>query len=181
MASGSARRAVLSGSGSSIWGTSERRDLLRRFDSDATPAFGARSGCLSEMLLAAARDDGNDARGSELGDFLDGPLHAIEFEDGEQESDGERGIGFDFGDEVEADRVAGDAGDDAMPDVAAGDDIEFHAGFGAEDADEVGGLIAGERGGRFIPGVGDPAAAGHGERVQGTGCRVQGTGYRRQR
>ena len=38
------------------------------------------------------------------------------------------------------------------------------AGLGAEDAGEVGGLVAGEGGGGGGPGVGDPAAAGHGFR-----------------
>ena len=55
------------------------------------------------MLLAAACDDGQDALGPQLGGFLDGPLHAIEFEDGEQQRDGQSGISLDFGDQVEAD------------------------------------------------------------------------------
>jgi hypothetical protein len=52
-----------------------------------------------------------------------------------------------------------------MPDAAAGDDVELHTRLGTEDTDEVSSLIACEGGGCFVPGVGDPAAAGHAIRV----------------
>ncbi len=55
----------------------------------------------------------------------------------------------------------GDAGDFGAVEEAVGDDVVDLAGFGAEDAGEVGGLVAGEGGGGGGPGVGDQAAAGH--------------------
>ncbi len=44
---------------------------------------------------------------------------------------------------------------------AIGDEVVDLTGLGAEDAGEMGGLIAGERGGGGGPGVGDEAATGH--------------------
>src|ERR1700685_1338966 len=78
----------------------------------------------------------------------------------------ESGVGFqlfvegevDFGFTTAADVDGGDFG---AVEEAVGYDVVDLAGLGAEDAGEVGGLIAGEGGGGRGPEVGDEAAAGH--------------------
>src|SRR5271154_5729378 len=54
-----------------------------------------------------------------------------------------------------------DGGDLGAVEEAVGNDVVDLTGGGAEDAGEVGGLIAGERCGGGGPGVGDEAATGH--------------------
>ena len=138
--------------------------LLGGFEGDAAPAFGAFGSGEGEMLLGAAGEDGRDAGDAEFGGFLDGPLEVIELEDGEQEVDGQGGVGFEFFVEDEGDFGVGDGGDFGAVEEAVGDDVEDLAGLGAEDAGEVGGLLAGEGGVSGVagwrgPGVGDEAAA----------------------
>ena len=53
--------------------------------------FGGGEG---EVLLGAAGKDGRDAGDAEFGGLLDGPLEAVELEDGEQKVDGEGRVGF---------------------------------------------------------------------------------------
>ena len=64
--------------------------------------------------------------------------------------------------EGEVDLVFGDAGDLGAVEKAVGDDVVDLAGSGAEDPGEVGGLVAGEGGGGWGPGVGYETATGHG-------------------
>ena len=53
----------------------------------AQPAFYA-LGCGSgEMRIGAASDHWDDLRDAEFGTFLNGPFHAAEFEDGEEQGD----------------------------------------------------------------------------------------------
>ena len=63
------------------------------------------------MRVGAAGDHGNDSRDAEFGAFFDRPFHAVEFEDGEQESDvGRRQLGEFFA-EFELDPAVGDLHD----------------------------------------------------------------------
>ncbi len=71
------------------------------------------------------------------------------------------GVGGELFVEGEVDLVFGDAGDFGAMEEAVGDDVVDLAGLGAEDAGEVVGLVAGERGRGGGPGVGDEAATGH--------------------
>ncbi len=54
----------------------------------------------------------------------------------------------------------------ARVEEASGDYVVDLAGFGAEDAGKVDGLVAGEGGGGGGPGVGDPTSAGHGSTLK---------------
>jgi len=157
-------------------GVSDLRDggsarLFRGFKGDATPAFGSFAGGLREVFFGAAGEDGGDAVDAELGGFFDGPLKVVELEDGEQEMEGKGGVGFELFMEGEGDAVGSDGGDLGAVKEAAGDEVEGLAGLGTEDAGEVGGLVAGEVGGVAVtvPGVGDEAAAGHGDSLGGVG------------
>ena len=116
------------------------------------------------MLFGAAGEDGGDAGDAELGGLFDAPLEVIELEDGEQQVEGKARVGFELFVEGEVDLGDGagaDGGDFGAMDEAVGDDVEDLAGFGAEDAGEMVGLVAGEGGGAIGPGIGDEAAAGH--------------------
>ena len=68
--------------------------LLGAFEGDAAPAFGALGGGEGEVLLGAAGKDGRDSGDAQFGGFLDGPLEAVELEDGEEKVDGEGCVGF---------------------------------------------------------------------------------------
>jgi hypothetical protein len=91
----------------------------------------------------------------------------VELEDGEEEMEGKGGVGLELFVEGEVDTgffavEAGVDGDDfGAVKEAVGYDIEDLAGFGAEDAGEMNGLVASEGGGGGSGGVGDPAAASH--------------------
>ena len=160
--------------------------LLGAFEGDAAPAFGALGGGEGEVLLGAAGKDGRDSGDAQFGGFLDGPLEAIELEDGEEKVDGEGRVGFQLFVEGEEDFrllvIAGggaEFGDFGAMEEAVGYDVEELAGLCAEDAGEVDGLLAGEGGlggmaGLRRPGVGDEAASHRaGNREQGTGNSKQ--------
>ena len=84
--------------------------LLRGLVRDAAPALGALLRSLGQVLFCSPRDDRRDRGNAELGGFLDCPLHAIELVDGEDQRDGQRGIGFELGGQVEADFALSPAG-----------------------------------------------------------------------
>ena len=119
--------------------------LLGGFECDAAPAFDAFGGGEGEMFFCAAGEDGRDACGAEFGGLLDAPLEVIELEDGEQQMDGESGVGLEFFVEREDDFAVGDGSNFGAMEEAVGDDVEDLAGLGAEHAGEMRGLIAGER------------------------------------
>src|SRR5271166_4471263 len=56
--------------------------LFGGFARDATPALYALGGSQRQMLFRAPRHNRNDCRHVQLGALFDGPLHAIELEDG---------------------------------------------------------------------------------------------------
>jgi hypothetical protein len=85
----------------------------------------------------------------------------IELEDGEEEMEREGGVGRDLLVEDEVDLLLACADDLSPVKEAVGDDVVNLAGFGAEDAGEMDGLIAREAGGGGGPGVSDEAATGH--------------------
>ena len=138
--------------------------LLGGFESDASPAGYSLLGSEGEMLFRATGEDGRDAGDAEFGRLLDGPLEVVELEDGEQQVDGKSGVCFKFFVKGEGYFGVGDGCDFGAVEEAVGDDVVDLAGLGAEDAREMGGLLAGERGvgwvaGLWGPGVGDEAAA----------------------
>lgn len=156
-------------------GIGDRRDggaagLLGGFEGDASPAICAFGGGEGEVLFRAAGEDGGDAIDAELSSLFDGPLEVIEFEDGEQEMEGKYGVGLELFVQGEVNAVEGDGGDLGTVQEAAGDQVVDLPWFGAQDAGEVGGLVAGEGGGLqvAIPGVGDEAAASHGDSLGGS-------------
>ena len=116
------------------------------------------------MLLGALGEDGCDTGDAEFSGFLDGPLEAIEFEDGEQQVDGQGGVGLQLFMEREEDFSFRDSSDLAAVEKAIGYDIVGLTGLGAQDTGEMIGLLAGESGVRGMAGlrrpcVGDPAAS----------------------
>jgi len=63
--------------------------------------------------------------------------------------------------EREDDFAFGDGEDFGTVEETVGDDVEDLSGLGAENASEMGGLVAGEGSGCVGEGVGNPAAARH--------------------
>ncbi len=140
--------------------------LLGGFEGDAAPAVGSFGGGEGEVFFGAAGEDGSDAGDAQFGGFLDGPFEVVELEDGEEEVDGERGVGFELFVEEEVDLSVGDGGDLGAVEEAVGYDVVDLAGLGAQDAGEVGGLVAGEGGVSGVAGGGGEGvgyeAAAHG-------------------
>ena len=122
----------------------------------------------NSVRIGAASNDRDNAGDTQFGAFLDRPLHAIEFEDGEQQRDvGDGGCG-NFFPQFELDSALLDSHDASMADYGAGGDIEFLTDAGSQDADEMIGVFVGEGGMVARDFIGDPSAAGHGDR----GCVV---------
>ena len=117
------------------------------------------------MFFSAACEDGCDARGAELGGFLDAPLEVIELDDGEEQMHRKRCIGFELFVESEDDFAIGDGEDFGAVQKAVRNYVENLSGLCTEDAREVCGLVADEGGGGIGEGVGDEAAACHKYRV----------------
>ena len=82
---------------------------------------------------------------------------------------GKGGVAFELLVQSKGDEVGGDGGDLGAVQEAASDEVVDLAGFGAKDAGEMVGLVVGEGSGVVfaIPGVGDEAAAGHGDSLGG--------------
>ncbi len=137
---------------------------------DAPPALGALGCRRGQMLLRPPRNHRRNGGNSQLGGFFDGPLHVIELVDGHDQSDGQRGIGLEFGDQIEADLVAGNRGHLRMKDVAARHHVGFHARLRAQHAGHVFGLRAHKRCGGLVPMLGNPAAACHGFFLSAPAC-----------
>ncbi len=113
------------------------------------------------MFLGATREDGCDALDTELGRLLDGPLVAIELEDGEQKMEGEGGVSQHLFMQQKNNFGIGHGDDFGPVKVSAGDDVEDLAGLGAEDTREVLRLHSGKRSMCCSVRVGDPAASCH--------------------
>ncbi len=63
--------------------------LFGCFVSETPPSLDALLCRLREMLLCATSDDRNDLRYAEFGGFFNGPLHAVKFEHGDEQRDGQ--------------------------------------------------------------------------------------------
>ncbi len=97
--------------------------------------------------------------------------------------DGKGGVGFKFFVKDEGHFGIGDGRDLGAVEEAVRYDVKDLAGLGAQDAGEVGRLLAGEGGmggvaGLGRPSVGDPAAACHKGscKLQVTGCQIEKRG-----
>ena len=133
---------------------------------DAPPALHALGRGLRKMLLGAARNHRSDCGDAELGGFFDGPLHPIELVDRHYERNGQRGVGIDFSNELEAHlalrlRRRGDRSDLGVEDAAAGDNVGLHAGLGAQYARKMFCLRSAQCRGVLGPLVGNPASSRH--------------------
>jgi len=165
---------LLEGCGVGYLGDVGAAGLLGGFEGDATPAFGSLERSLGEVFFGAAGEDGRDAGDAEFGGLLDGPLHVIELEDGEEEMEGKGGVGGELFVEEEVDFLLAYARDFGSVKEAVRDDVVDLAGRGSKDAGEMDGLVAGERGGGGGPGVGDETATGHAFEFSGWG-RIPGS------
>ena len=114
-----------------------------------------------EILFTASGDEWNDVRDSEFDSFFDGPLHAIEFEDGDGEGDVRSGRRRDHSAKLEFNAVFLDGEDVGFEDAFGGCEVEVLAWLGAEDSGEMQGVFTYEVGAIGIDLVGEPAAAGH--------------------
>ena len=79
------------------------------------------------------------------------------------------GDGGHFFAQFEFDSAVLDGHDASAADDGAGRNIEFLAHAGAQNADQMIGVLAGEGGAVARDFIGDPSAAGHGEGLQASG------------
>src|ERR1019366_354015 len=136
--------------------------LLGSFTSDPPPALGPLVRGKSKMLFSAPRNHGDDRGDVQFRALLDRPLHAIEFEDGEQQGDGNSLAGRDFFTQGELHSLVLHAGNGGPPDLLAASDFELLADARAQGARQVCGVRAGQGGAIAGELVGNPAASGHG-------------------
>ncbi len=116
--------------------------LLRSLERNALPSLHPLLGSFGEMGLGAIRNDRNDSKHAQLDTLLDGPLHAIEFEDGEDYGQsGSRIYRNDFA-ELELDSIVRDAGDATAADALTRCDVKFLPDPSAKHLREVLGVCA---------------------------------------
>src|ERR1019366_10027824 len=127
----------------------------------APPALHALVRREGEMLFRAPRNYGNDRGDVQFRALLDRPLHAIEFEDGQQQGDGHGLAGRDFFAQGELHALVLYAGNGGPADLLAACDLELLADARAQGTRQMRGVRAGQ--GSTIAGelVGNPAASGH--------------------
>src|SRR6201992_4166601 len=89
------------------------------------------------MLLSSASSHGNESLRSQLGSFLDDPLHAVELEDREQECHWKGRLSFHFSEQRELHRISTDSRYDSAPYAIPRHHVTFHAGFSAQPPDQV--------------------------------------------
>ena len=77
--------------GSEISGGASPARLLRRLPRPLLPAFAALGCSLGQMSLRAAGNQGNDARGAQLGALLNRPGHVVKLENRKNDRDGPGG------------------------------------------------------------------------------------------
>jgi hypothetical protein len=128
---------------------------------DALPPVDAPGCGRGKVSIGAARDDGDDPRDPEFRAFLDRPLHAVEFEDGEKQGDLEQGGSCDFFSQVKLDSIFGYGGDAAAANPVAGGDVKVLSDPRSKDADQVIGMLSDESSAVSGDFVGNPAAARH--------------------
>ena len=94
------------------------------------------------MGLGAIRNDRNDSTHAQLDTLLNGPLHAIEFEDGED--DGQSGSRIYRNDlaELELDSIVRDAGDATAADALTRGDVKLLPDLSAKHLREMPGVRA---------------------------------------
>jgi hypothetical protein len=112
---------------------------------DPPPTLDALFGGLGKMLLCTLRNDRSDGGNAQFSCLLDCPLHAIKLEDRHYERNGQRGIGLNFGNQIEANFVWRDRRDFGVKHVTACNYI----------------LRASNRGSSFVPMFSNPAASRH--------------------
>src|SRR5580658_3836438 len=146
--------------------------LLRCLTNNPQPAFAALRGGHSQMRVAPAGDDGNNASDSNLRALLDRPLHAVELEDSQRQRD--RGSGPRLGPvmvlllaERELNPIVGDRGNGSAPNFIPGCDVELLPDFSAQHAAKMSRMFAHQSSSVSGDFVGDPAAACH-ESVPGS-------------
>ena len=135
--------------------------LLRGLPRNALPPLSAfpRSG--SEVSVGAMRDQGDDTSGAKLRTFFDRPFQAIELENGESESKLKRRAGGDLLSQFEFDTLVGNCRKARTSHDTFGRHMEFLPDSGAENASQMMGVAAEDKGSFAVYLVGDPAAAGH--------------------
>src|SRR5450755_249501 len=98
------------------------------------------------MGVCAAGVHGHDSRYALFRTFLDRPFHAIELEDGKQESDiGDR-CHWHFFPKFELNPAVSNGDDASSPHYSTRGDIKFLPYASTQDADEMIGMVAGKSG-----------------------------------
>src|SRR4029077_11502849 len=135
--------------------------LLRCLKRNALPSLHSLLRGLGEMGFGALSDHGNDSTRAQFHTLLDGPLHAVKFENGEQ--DGQLGgrSGRNNCAELKLDPVIGDAHDTTATDAVPSRAAKFLPDTGAKHSSKMLGVGADQNSPIAGDLVGDPAAAGH--------------------
>ena len=135
--------------------------MLRCFMRDTPPALHARRSSLGKMFFSAACEYRHDARNAQLCCFLYGPLQAIELEDGQQQSEGQRGFSIKLRQQLEADCLFAHGLYLGVPNSLAGHYVKTHSGPRPQDPRQVQRLVAAKCSAERIPAISDPSPPCH--------------------
>src|SRR5579862_470193 len=98
------------------------------------------------MSIGTTGNHGNNCLHSQLGTLLNGPFHAVEFEDSEQQCEVADRNCRRFLAELKFDAILRQAGDSAMAGDGTGNNVELLPDSRAEDAHEMASMVSYERG-----------------------------------
>src|ERR1700753_2840041 len=135
--------------------------MLRCLACHPAPALNPGGRRLGQMLLSSASSHGNESLRSQLGSFLDDPLHAVELEDREQECHWKGRLSFHFSEQRELHRISTDSRYDSAPYATPRHHVTFHAGLRTQHSNQVLCLFALERSAAVVPIIGNPPSSRH--------------------
>ena len=132
--------------GGAISGGDARRDCSEAWSAILRQRSAAFYCCRSQMRVRATRDYGHDLGHTQFRAFLDRPFQAVEFEDGQEQRDIERGRSGYFLSQFELHPAFPDGHNTSAPYNGTDCNIEFLSYASAQDADQMIGVVAGEGG-----------------------------------
>jgi hypothetical protein len=113
------------------------------------------------MGLSALRGHRNDSAGAQFHTLLNGPLHAIELEDGKDEGQPDSRSGRNDFAELKLDPPGGDVGDTTAADTLTSHNVKFLPDPAAKHLREMLGVETDQSSAIAGDFVSDPTAAGH--------------------
>jgi hypothetical protein len=134
--------------------------LLRSLPRNPLPPIVPPHSSRGEMRIRPPRNHRNNPRHPNLGAFFNRPLHAIEFEDGKNQSKIGAGPQSHFISQRKFHALVREGHNLPAPNARRDCDVEFLSDLSAQNARQMQGMFASKSGSISMNLIGDPAAAG---------------------